>query len=409
MAAETDAERERLAEDARREKNWKRWGPYLSERQWGTVREDYSAYGTCWSYFPHDHARSRAYRWGEDGLLGICDREGRLCFALALWNGQDPILKERLFGLTGEEGNHAEDVKEYYFYVDSSPTHSYMKAVYKYPQRAYPYQQLLDENRRRTNRDREYELLDTGIFNESRYFDVSMEYAKASPDDILIRIRIDNRGPEPWALHILPTVWYRNSWSWGRTGEGYWPQPEIRQTDATHLSCEHTGLGKFTFEAISRAPQFLFTGNETNFERLFHVPNPTLYVKDAFDRYVVHGEHGAVNPKHFGTKAAAYYREEIPAGGGIELCFRLSAAAETGEINFDEIFAQRIRETNLFYRTEENSPPALQVGRQAAAGLLWSKQFYHLGVLEWLEGDPANPTPPPERWKRPKQRMEAPL
>lgn len=397
--SETDPERTRLAEDARREKNWKRWGPYLSERQWATVREDYSATGECWSYFPHDHARSRAYRWGEDGLLGICDREGRLCFALALWNGEDPILKERLFGLTGEQGNHGEDVKECYFYVDSSPTHSYMKAVYKYPQRAYPYQQLIDENRRRGKQDREYELLDTGAFNEMRYFDVTMEYAKVSPDDILIRIRIDNRGPESWPLHLLPTVWFRNVWSWGRTGEGYWPEPAIRQADARRLSCEHESLGKFTFEALTGSPQFLFTGNETNFERLYQYPNGKPYVKDAFDRYVVHGDHDAVNPRQEGTKAAAYYTERIEAGQGIELHFRLRAESETAAVDFDAMFAQRISETNLFYGMTADSPAELQVARQAVAGLLWSKQFYYFAVLQWLEGDPANPQPPSERWQ----------
>jgi hypothetical protein len=397
--SETDPERVRLGEDARREKNWKRWGPYLSERQWATVREDYSATGECWSYFPHDHARSRAYRWGEDGLLGICDREGRMCFALALWNGQDPILKERLFGLTGEQGNHGEDVKEYYFYVDSAPTHSYMKAVYKYPQRAYPYQQLIDENRRRTKREREYELLDTGAFNDRRYFDVTMEYAKVSPEDILIRIRVDNRGPEPWLVHLLPTVWFRNVWSWGRTGEGYAPEPSIRQTDAMHLSCEHASLGKFTLEAMTGSPQFLFTGNETNSEKLYRSPNKTPYVKDAFDRYVVHGEHDAVNPGQAGTKAAAYYAERIEAGKGIELRFRLHAESESAPIDFDGIFAQRITETNVFYKMNGDSPPALQVARQAAAGLLWSKQFYHFGVFQWLEGDPAYPAPPEERWR----------
>jgi Glycosyl hydrolase family 63 C-terminal domain len=393
-----DPERARLAEDARREKNWKRWGPYLSERQWGTVREDYSATGECWSYFPHDHARSRAYRWGEDGLLGICDREGRLCFALTLWNGQDPMLKERLFGLTGEEGNHGEDVKEYYFYVDSSPTHSYMKGVYKYPQRAFPYQQLVEENLWRSNRDREYELIDTGAFNDSRYFDVSVEYAKASPDDILIRIRIDNRGSEPWTLHVLPTIWFRNAWSWGRTAEGYWPEPAIRQIDGTHLSCEQVSLGKLQFEAITEPQQFLFTGNETNFEKLFQVPNPKPYVKDAFHRYVVDREQEAINPQQTGTKAAAYYREEIPAGKGIELRFRLRAENEGGEVAFDDVFAQRIQETNLFYGVDENAPVALQIARQAHAGLLWSKQFYHFAVLQWLEGDPAYPEPPVDRW-----------
>jgi hypothetical protein len=393
-----DPERKRLAEDARREKNWKRWGPYLSDRQWGTVREDYSATGDSWSYFPHDHARSRAYRWGEDGLLGICDREGRMCFALALWNGQDPILKERLFGLTGEEGNHGEDVKEYYFYLDSSPTHSWMKAVYKYPQSAFPYRQLVEENRRRNNREREFELIDTGAFNGSRYFDVSVEYAKASPDDILIRIRIDNRGPDAWPIHVLPTLWFRNTWSWGRTGEGYWPAPAIHQTDATHICCDQATLGKFVLEATTEPRQFLFTCNETNAETLYNSPSASRYVKDAFHRFVVHGETDAVDPGKTGTKAAAYYLEEIAAGKGVELRFRLRSAYETGKIDFDAVFEQRIRETDLFYGVDGTAPPARQIVRQAEAGLLWSKQFYHFAVLQWLEGDPAYPEPPAQRW-----------
>lgn len=398
MSVETpDPERVRLGEDARREKNWKRWGPYLSERQWGTVREDYSADGDVWAYFPHDHARSRAYRWGEDGLLGICDREGRLCFALALWNGRDSILKERLFGLTGEEGNHGEDVKECYFYLDSTPTHSYMKALYKYPQSAFPYESLIEENRRRDNRQREYELIDTGAFNDGRYFDVSMEYAKASPNSILIRLRVDNRGPETSTLHLLPTVWFRNVWSWGRTGEGYWPEPSIRQVDATHMICEQASLGRFTFEALTEPGEFLFTGNETNCEKLYRTPNAKPYVKDAFDRYVVHGEAGAVNPDRAGTKAAAHYRQEIPAGKGIELRFRLYDEREGGQIVFDDVFARRAREADLFYGTDGLAPAGVRIARQAAAGLLWSKQFYHFAVLQWLEGDPACPEPPPER------------
>jgi hypothetical protein len=392
-------ERDRLDEEARREKNWKRWGPYLSERQWGTVREDYSATGQCWEYFPHEHARSRTYRWGEDGLLGICDREGRLCFALALWNGQDPILKERAFGLTGNEGNHGEDVKECYFYVDSTPTHSYMKAVYKYPQKAFPYEQLLQENRRRGKHDGEYELIDTGIFNQGRYFDVSMEYAKASPDDILIRLRIDNRGPEPWTLHILPTIWFRNAWSWGRTGEGYWPKPSIRRTDDTRVLCEQETLGRYTFEAFTKPSQFLFTENETNHELVFGGANATPYVKDAFHRFVVQGESAAVNPALSGTKAAALYVEEIPAGKGVELHFRLSSEKESGPVDFDAIFAQRIQEANSFYGSDENSPEPLKISRQAHGSLLWSKQFYHLGVLEWLQGDPSQPPPPEQRWE----------
>jgi hypothetical protein len=398
--SEPNPEQQRLAEDARREKNWKRWGPYLSERQWGTVREDYSATGECWSYFPHDHARSRAYRWGEDGLLGICDREARLCFALALWNGQDPILKERLFGLTGEEGNHGEDVKECYFYVDSLPSHAYMKAVYKYPQQAFPYDRLVAENRARGKKDREFELLDTGIFSQNRYFDVSMEYAKASADDILIRVRIENRGPEEWPLQILPTVWFRNTWSWGRTSEGYWPKPSILEFDSTHLRCEHVSLGRFVFEARTRPRRFLFTENETNFERLFQTPNPSPFVKDAFDRFIVKGEAGAVNPAPEGTKAGAWYSEVIPSGGGIELCFRLVnekdfSAVPLNHAAFDELFARRLREADEFYKKPAGEPEAAlyEIARQACAGLLWSKQFYYYGVLEWLNGDPGMPVP----------------
>ncbi len=393
-----DAERVRLEEDERREKNWKRWGPYLSERQWGTVREDYSAWGNCWEYFPHDHARSRVYRWGEDGLLGICDRQGRMCFALALWNGQDPILKERLFGLTGSEGNHGEDVKECYFYIDSTPTHSYMKALYKYPHRAYPYEQLIQENRRRGKQDREFELIDTGVFNGSRYFDVTMEYAKNGPEDILIRLRIDNRGPDACPLHVLPTVWYRNTWSWGRVGEGYWTKPSMRQVDDNRIHCEQTTLERYTFEALTKPERFLFTENETNFERLFGVPNKAPYVKDAFHRYVVEDVKSAVNPHLEGTKAAAYYRLEIPGGQSIELKFRLSSEKGSGPVEFDAVFAHRLKEANEFYGLDERAPAAMQIARQAYGSLLWSKQFYHMGVLEWLQGDPSQPPPPSERW-----------
>ncbi len=390
----------RLGEDARRERNWTRWGPYLSERQWGTVREDYSATGECWKYFPHDHARSRAYRWGEDGLLGICDREARLCFALALWNGRDPILKERLFGLSSEEGNHGEDVKEYYFYLDSSPTHSYMKALYKYPQRPFPYRELVEENGKRTRDDREYELLDTGIFDESRYFDIAIEYAKSSPDDILIRLRVDNRGPDDATLHILPTLWFRNTWAWGRTGDGYWPKPEMRRENDRRIACEHASLGAFVFETLTKPDRLIFTENETNFERLYHSPNPAPHVKDAFHRFAIGGDESAVNPQQRGTKAAAYYPARIPAGQGIELRFRLCARGEYGPVDFDEIFAERIRDTDLFYGTIEGPEPIeRRISRQAAAGLLWSKQFYYYSVTDWLEGDPAHPPPPPERWK----------
>ena len=395
-------EQVRLGEDARREQDWKRWGPYLSERQWGTVREDYSATGQCWKYFPHDHARSRAYRWGEDGLMGLCDRQGRMCFSVALWNGKDPILKERLFGLTGEEGNHGEDVKEAYFFLDSTPTHSYLKGLYKYPQRAYPYERLLAENRRRSREEREFELLDTDAFEGNRYFDVQTEYAKVSPNDLLIRVRISNRGPEEWTLHVLPTVWFRNGWSWGRTGEGYWPKPSIRQTGAGSVHCEHESLGAFSFEAMTAPAEWLFTDNETNTERLYGVPNENPYVKDAFDRYVVQGERGAVNPAKAGTKAAAYYRVTIAAGGETELRFRLRADGERREVDFGAIFAERLLEADLFYgfgHADEQVPVELKIAREAYGSLLWSKQFYHFGVLEWLEGDPTKPKPPESRWK----------
>src|SRR6202453_54475 len=284
LKASAGAEAERLQEDALRQKNWKRWGPYLSERQWGTVREDYSLDGTCWEYFPHDHARSRAYRWGEDGLFGITDREGRLCFALALWNGRDPILKERLFGLTNGQGNHGEDVKECYFYLDATPTYSYCKALYKYPQAEFPYTRLIEENQRRSRKDPEFELTDPGIFDDSRYFDVTVEYAKGSPNDVLIRITVANRGPDPAKLHILPTLWFRNSWRWGCAHEGTTVKPSLRQTEAGSLAGEHDTLGKFVFhagaDAQGNAPPLLFTDNESNLSELFHVPNQSPFVQD---------------------------------------------------------------------------------------------------------------------------------
>ncbi|MBP2677996.1 MAG: uncharacterized protein H6Q82_1061, partial [Deltaproteobacteria bacterium] len=398
----------RLVEDARRTKNWKRWGPYLSERQWGTVREDYSPDGSSWDYFPHEHARSRAYRWGEDGLLGITDREGRLCFSLALWNGRDPILKERLFGLTGPEGNHGEDVKEAYFYLDSTPTHSYMKALYKLPQAAFPYALLVEENRRRSKIEPEFELWDTGIFDGGRYFDVTAEYAKASSDDILIRVTVTNRGPEASPLVVLPTLWFRNTWSWGRTGEGYWPKPRIRQAGEGSLLAEHASLGRFRFSAGSgpgESPQgFLFTENETNAARLFDAPNGTPYVKDAFHEYVVHGRSDAVSPEKTGTKACALYRLVVPAGDGITLRLRLSAEGEAPEEpfgdGFDRVFADRIREADDYYSAllpAHLSEEERRIARQGYAGLLWSKQFYHFSVRDWLEGDPALPAPPASR------------
>ncbi len=393
------AELARLAEDERREKNWKRWGPYLSERQWGTVREDYSAGGACWDYFPHDHARSRTYRWGEDGLLGICDRECRLCFALALWNGRDPILKERLFGLTNPEGNHGEDVKECYYYLDSTPTHSYMKGLYKYPQRVFPYDWLVEENRRRGRAQPEFELEDTGIFNEQRYFDVFVEYAKGGPDDLAVRITAVNRGPERADLALLPTLWFRNTWSWGRQGEGYWPKGKIsRESDRTLLA-DHASLGKYRLDAPG-AGELLFTENETNMERLFGVKSAGPYVKDAFHAYLIEGRAGGVNSQGEGTKAAALYRLQLDPGASATLHLRLSADGCDPALDTEQVFRQRQAEGDEFFAThmpEGYTDAARRIARQAYAGLLWSKQFYHYGVAQWLDGDPAQPPPPPGR------------
>ncbi len=406
-AAQT-AEGRRLAEDARRERNWKRWGPYLAERQWATVREDYSAEGDPWSYFPHEHARSRAYRWGEDGLLGICDREGRLCFALALWNGRDPILKERLFGLTGWEGNHGEDVKELYYYLDASPTHSYLRALYKYPQRAFPYRRLLEENARRSKAEPEFELLDTGIFDDDRYFDVFVEYAKASPNDVLIRIRVVNRAREPAPLHVLPTLWFRNTWSWGRSGEGYWPKPWMRACGENTVVAEHASLGRFRLVAApgpdGSFPQLLFTENETNARRLFGVDDGSRSVKDAFHERVVHGRLDAVAGQPAGTKVAAWYVLAVPAAGEATLRLRLFSEQEApsdplGEA-FDGVVELRREETDAYYEAllpAAASAEEKEILRQGYAGLLWSKQFYHYVVRDWLEGDPAQPPPPPGR------------
>ena len=394
-----------MEEDRQRTANWKRWGPYLSERQWGTVREDYSAGGDAWDYFPHDQARSRAYRWGEDGLLGICDRECRLCFALALWNGRDPILKERLFGLSGTEGNHGEDVKECYFYLDSTPTHSYMKALYKYPQAEFPYARLVEENRRRGKADPEFELLETGIFDGNRYFDVFVEYAKASPDDMLIRITAANRGPETAELHLLPTLWFRNTWSWGCRHEGCWPKPRMERGENGTLLTRHVTLGRFRLAAqplADRSPApFLFTENETNTAQLYRIAGAGPYVKDAFHEYLVNGRRDAVNPKSQGTKAAAYYHASIPAGAQatfqLRLCADEEAAPEPFGPSFDQVFAERMREADAFYAARipgKLTGPAIPLARQAYAGLLWTRQFYHYVVRDWLEGDPDQPAPP---------------
>ena len=399
------AEEQRLAQDNRREQNWKRWGPYLAERQWGTVREDYSADGSCWTYFTHDHARSRAYRWGEDGLLGWCDRECRICFALALWNGKDPILKERMFGLTNPEGNHGEDAKEYWFYLDSTPTHSYCKALYKYPHAEFPYDRLVAENSRRSKLEPEFELRDTGIFDENRYFDVFVEYAKGAPDDTLIRITVANRGPQAAEIHLLPTIWFRNSWSWGCTHEGCTIKPRLSRNGDSSVALEYPEMQRFCFVAQSTddaVPQLLFTENETNDQRIFGGTNGTKFAKDAFHDYVIHGKKDAINPKEYGTKAAAYYRMTVPPGGQIQIKCRLSdpaiaSPAPFGE-EFERTFADRIREANEFCeaRVPAGSPPQHRlVARQAYAGLLWSKQFYHYVVADWQDGDPNEPPPPP--------------
>jgi len=404
-----DAETLRLQQDDSRELNWKRWGPYLSERQWATVREDYSPDGSCWDSFPHDHARSRAYRWGEDGLMGITDRECRLCFALALWNGRDPILKERLFGLTGPQGNHGEDVKESYFYLDSTPTHSYMRGLHKYPQAEYPYQRLIDENARRDRHQPEFELKDTGVFDQSRYFDIQAEYAKGSPDDILIRITAINRGPDAAALHILPTLWFRNTWSWGCSHEGCDLRARMWAMESGGIEVDHETLGRFrlSLEPVAGSdspPPLLFTENDTNSIRLHDFPSPSPYVKDAFHEFVIHDRAGAVNPKRVGTKAAAHYRVTIPAGGRVTLRARLRPESEADKPpfgpGFDEVMTRRAAEANLFY--DRKFPPHIgpedrAVARQAAAGLLWTKQFYHYVVAEWLNGDPSQPTPPRSR------------
>ena len=392
------AESVRLQEAREQQVPWKRWGPYLSERQWGTVREDYSDSGNAWDYFTHDQARSRAYRWGEDGLGGISDDKQLLCFALALWNGQDPILKERLFGLTNSEGNHGEDVKEYYFYLDSTPTHSYMKYLYKYPQSAYPYDELVETNRRRNRNEFEYELLDTGAFDQDRYFDVSVEYAKAAPEDILIQISVHNRGPEPATVHVLPTVWFRNVWSWG----GNPPRPMLRQASVgdagSVIAASHPELGERFFYADG-SPALLFTENETNTDRLVHVPNRTPYVKDGINNYIVHGRQDAVNAEKTGTKASAHYRLTVGAGECRILRVRLSDAAPAALAgskdarggafgSFEAVMKARRQEADDFYASvipSSLNADAANVMRQALAGMLWSKQFYYYDVDKWLE------------------------
>jgi hypothetical protein len=393
------AEDIRLEESRQRKRHWKRWGPYLSERSWGTVREDYSADGDAWRYFPHDHARSRAYRWNEDGLAGISDRHQKICFALALWNERDSILKERLFGLSNEEGNHGEDVKEYYFYRDSTPTHSYMRFLYKYPQAAYPYETLLSENAKRTRHDPEFELIDTGIFVGNRYFDVEVEYAKGEPEDILIRLTVTNCGPDEARLHVLPTVWFRNIWTWHPGFERPLAQAAASAIALTERAYGHRWLH------VEGTPDLLFTENETNEERLFTQPSASPYTKDAFHRFLIDGERHAINPAQRGTKAAIHIPLTIAAGASVAIRLRLNdqapgSAAASLASDFDAVFAARQREADEFYARiipSSLSADGANVMRQALAGLLWSKQNYHYIVRTWLNGDPGQPPPPPER------------
>ncbi|MGH2512663.1 MAG: MGH1-like glycoside hydrolase domain-containing protein [Candidatus Limnocylindrales bacterium] len=404
--AHPDPERQRLAERDAGTAHWDRWGPYLSSRQWGTVREDYSADGQPWTYLPHDQARSRAYRWGEDGLLGLSDDHGRLCFAVALWNEHDPILKERPFGLSGPEGNHGEDVKELYWFLDGTPSHSYLKAAYAYPQAAFPYADLIAENARRTRQDDEYELVDTGAFADQRWFDVGVEYAKAGPDDILVRIRVTNMGPETAPIQLLPTLWFRNAWSWGRGGNR--PRLSPVPGDAPQaIRGEDERLGQIRLD-IDRAGELLFTENESNAERLWGTANAQPFVKDAFHRFVVDAETGAVNPERVGSKAASRHRFVLAAGASEVLRLRLRLgpadplAADPGDPfdGFETTFEDRIAEADAFYAGfggEDLSDDERLVQRQAFAGLIWCKQFYHYDVDEWLDGDPALPPPPDSR------------
>jgi hypothetical protein len=396
-----NAEQLRLIAAARREKYWRRWGPYLAERAWGTVREDYSAGGNAWEYFPFEHSHLRAYRWGEDGIAGICDNHQRLCFSVALWNERDPILKERLFGLSGNQGNHGEDVKECYYYLDSTPTHTYMKCLYKYPQAEFPYARLLEENQRRTHNDPEFELIDTGIFAEDRYFDVFVEYAKAEVNDILVRISVTNRGPDAAPLHILPHVWFRNQWSWGGTEE----KPLLSQASGSKIEIDEPELGGYelTMEGL---PQLLFTENETNTKALWNWeghPGAPLYAKDAFHQRVVHGQKDAVNPALRGTKACAWYKFNLGAGQTQTIRLRLTLRTEASRLirDIDGVFAERMAEAEEFYSFANPalSPDGKRVQRQALAGLLWSRQYYHFVVADWLKGDPDQPKPPASRLK----------
>jgi hypothetical protein len=398
MAAGTESERQRIEESRNGSKDWRRWGPYVSERQWGTVREDYSPYGTAWDYLSHDQARSRAYRWGEDGIAGFCDNRQLLCISVALWNGRDPILKERLFGLTNGQGNHGEDVKELYYYLDAVPSYAYARMLYKLPQAAYPYEWLIEENARRRGSDAmEFELIDTGIFNDDRYFDVEVEYAKADVDDVLIRITVHNRGPEPAAIHILPQAWFRNIWSWLPGVK----KPALKDRGSGLVIAEHDQLGCYSIQ-FETPDRLLFCENETNFVRVFGASSGEPYRKDAFHEYVVGGRKEAVNPAGEGTKAAGLYRRVIPAGGSAVVRVRLRAGEPAADAfaGFDDVFKQRIAETDAFYAFYQKDiidEDIRRIQRQALAGLLWSKQFYYFHVREWLDGDPLQPAPPQSR------------
>ena len=399
---QTNIEKTRLAEETAGKANWRFFGPYLSERQWGTVREDYSSGGTAWDYLPHDHARSRAYRWGEDGIAGISDDQCRLCLSLALWNGKDPILKERFFGLTNSEGNHGEDVKELYYYLDATPTHSYLKMLYKYPQTEFPYSSLVTENARRKSDASlpEFELLDTGIFDDDRYWDVFIEYAKASPDDILMRVRVHNRGPEEATIHLLPQLWFRNTWSWKANAT----KPELSLTNRGVITAKHGDLGSFNLYSDGKS-EVLFCDNETNPRRLYAQTDANGYFKDGFDEYIVHGRQEAVNPDRVGTKAGLLYRVSIPPNSAREVKLRLTKDSRSKPFtDFDKVFAQRIKEADEFYgalQQDITDKDARSVQRQAFAGMIWSKQFFYYDVPEWIKGDPNQPTPPGERkWGR---------
>ncbi|MCC6417023.1 MAG: glucosidase [Gemmataceae bacterium] len=384
-----------MEEDRLGQQPWRRWGPYLSERQWGTVREDYSPDGDAWNYFPHAHARSRAYRWGEDGLAGISDEQQRLCLALALWNGKDPILKERLFGLTNGQGNHGEDVKELYYYLDATPTHAYLKLLYKYPQHEFPYARLIEENARRSRNEPEFELLDTGIFDDNRYFDVFVEYAKAGPDDLLMRATAHNRGPDNAVLHVLPQLWFRNTWSWKRDV----PRPRLAAAGPATVEATHAELGRYVLHADG-APELLCCDNDTNTLRLYGVKGAGHF-KDAFHHAIVSGQREAVNPTRTGTKAGFHYTLTVPAGGSVGVRLRLTESAASAPFaDFDSILDQRQREADAFYADLQAGiadADSRAVQRQALAGLIWSRQFYYLNMREWRRGDPAQPPPPPGR------------